>query len=179
MHDTACPLRPGYLGARAESEPGPAPRTARCSPFPALVPDWQETFTFDLTINATSEEGAASPTIHGPFRIDEIALRSGSAGGASQQVRFYVGDEQPAATTVVSAAAGVPSRIASDSARSVATYYATNVYERHALRQIFQTGTARVSMLANNTTGAGVTIVAQVTITHMRRVGADEQRQEF
>jgi len=178
MHDLACSLRPGDRGSRAAADPGPSPTMARQTPFAPLVPDWQEMLSLDLTTNATSEEGCVSSLIYGPFRIDEIAVRSGSAGGASQQVRFYVGDDQPAATTVVSAAQGIPSRIATDSARSVATLYATNAYERHALRQTFRTGTARIAMLLNNTTGAGVTVVAQVTITHLKpaceRAYADE-----
>lgn len=168
MHDLACSVRPVPNGARLPSAGPGAPVLDRGDPFPVLVADWTEILAFDLTVNATSEEGIASKLISGPFRIDELAFRSGSAGGVSQQLRVSVGDTFPAAQAVMGSDSGLPTAQATDSSRSVGTFYATTVYERHIIRFVSQTGTARIQWILNNTTGAGVTVLGHVVITHLR-----------
>lgn len=173
MHDTACLLRPAERADRIDAPTNADPTCARNSPFAPLRESWRETIALDLTVNATTEEGCTSRIIHGPFRIDEIAFRSSASGGVSQQLRFVFGNLQPAPQAQLDGGAGLPGVIASDSARTVATYYATNVYERHNLNQVFQTGTARLGMILNNTTAGAVTIAAHVTITHLIPASAE------
>lgn len=168
MHDLVCSLR-RFPNAALLGAPGAgAPDLIRADPFPGLVEDWQEILAFDLTVNATSEEGVSSRLIYGPFLIAEIAFRSSAAGGSSQQLRVSVGDTLPAAQTVVGSDSGVPSGITTDSSRSVGTFFATTVYERHNLRWLSQTATARLQMILNNTTAGAVTLVAHVVIIHLR-----------
>lgn len=168
MHETACYLRPGDRSQRAAVDPGPAPRTRRHGYLPELVPDWSETLAFDLTVNATDSEGIASTPIYGPFRIDEITIRSGTAGTNSQQVRFVVGNETPSPNALAGARSGYPSRLATDSSRTIATLFATAVYERHLVTQTFREDISRIAMIVNNTTGAPIAVMAHVTITHLR-----------
>jgi hypothetical protein len=174
MHDTSCLLRPGYGGVIAPVVGSSDPNYARCDPFRPLVALHAETLAFDITVNATSEEGVVSRLIYGPFRLDEIAFRSSASGGASQQLRFCVGDQNVAPTTVVGVESGVPAQVSTDAARTIGTYYATNVYERHALAQFFRTGTARLIFMMNNTTAGAITIVGHVTLTHCREATCDE-----
>lgn len=172
MHDLACSVRPKANGATSPPDALGRPTLDRADPFPSLVADWQEVLAFDLTVNATSEEGVASRLISGPFRIDEIGFRSGSAGGVSQQLRVAIGDTFPAAQAVVGSDSGVPTGIATDSSRTVGTWFATTVFERHRLTFISRTGTARIAWILNNTTGAGVTVLGHVVITHLREAHA-------
>lgn len=170
MHDLLCSLVPGDRSARAAAVPLSDPRADRWSPFCALEDDWSETLAFDITVNATTEEGVASRLITGPFRIDEIGFRSSASGGASQLLRVGVGDSSPNPQTLLDTGNGVPVAVATDSARTVGAYYLTTIFERHYLRQTFRTGTARLLYTLNNTTAGAVTIVGHVSITHLREL---------
>lgn len=168
MHDLACSIRPRANGALTPPDAlGPA-RHERGDVFAALVADWQEVLAFDLTVNATTEESVVSRLISGPFRIDEIGFRSGSAGGTSQQLRVAVGDDSPAPGAVVGSGHGVPASLTTDSSRTVGVFYATTIFERHRLSQIYHEGTSRIAWILNNTTGAAVTVLGHVIITHLR-----------
>jgi hypothetical protein len=167
VHELACTLRPRANGALTPPLLADVPPPPRHDPFPGLVPSWSEEIAFDITVNATSEEGIAGPVIYGPFTITEIALRSSASGGASQQVKIAIGDDNTPASTAVGTPAGVPDRIITDTARTVPTYYATNVYERHQLHLTHRTGTARLQIYVNNTTAGAVTIVGHIAITHL------------
>jgi len=168
----ACWLHPSGIVGHLPVPTGAAPDLLRASPFPALLPTWQETFSFDFSVNATTEESLASPLIHGPFLLKEIGFRSGSAGGASQLLLLGIGNMSPAPQTLLATPAGLPNRLASDSARTVASYYLTNIFERHALHQEVRQGCCRLIWTLNNLTGAAVTVVGHVTIQHCAELAA-------
>jgi hypothetical protein len=167
MHDVADDLRPKANAGALPPACNGHPNFARGNPLPPLRDGWSETIGLDVTVNAATEEGVTSRVIHGPFRIDEIAFRSSGGGTTSQQLRFIVGNLQPAPQAVLDGGLGLPSTLGSDSARTVAVFFATNVYERHPMRQIFRDGCARIAMILNNTTAGAISIVAQITLTHL------------
>jgi hypothetical protein len=167
MHDLSCSLRPKPNGALTPSDGLGPTRLDRGDPFPELVADWQELIAFDITVNATSEEGVASRLISGPFAMLEASFRSSAAGGSSQQLRIGIGDTFPAPQAVVGSDSGIPSGIVTDSSRSVGTFYATSVFERHQLAFVSQTATARLIFVLNNTTAGAVTVVGHVLIAHL------------
>lgn len=179
MHSLACTLRPVANGALTPPAQPAAPVYDRRDPFPELVPDWTELIAWDITVNATSEEGIAGPLLHGPVMITEFAMRSSAAGGASQQVFLAIGDDQSPAATAIGTPAGVPDRLITDAARTKPSFYATNVYERHALRLMHRTGTTRVTIYVNNTTAGAVTVVGHIAITHMRPRRCDERTEQY
>ncbi len=179
MHDLACSVRPVPNGALTPSVGiGPA-RSDRHDPFPGFVADWQDVIAFDLTVNATSEEGVATREIYGPFILEEISFRSGSAGGSSQQLRVAIGNDFPAPQAVVGSGAGTPQPMTTDSARTVGTFFATTVFERHQVRVLSRTDLTRIAFILNNTTGGAVTIVGHVAITHLRELSVAELRQRL
>jgi hypothetical protein len=168
MHDQVCALRNFWNGSSVGGSALGAPDADRADPFGSFLADWQELIAFDITVNATTEEGISSRLINGPFLIEEVGFRSSAAGGSSQQLRIGVGDTSPGGQAVVGSDSGLPTSLASDSSRTVGTFYAANVYERHQMRWLSQSGTARLQFVLNNTTAGAVTVVGHVLITHLR-----------
>ena len=168
MHDTACALRPVPNGALMASPALASPDHVRGDPFPGLVADWSELLPFDLTVNAGTEEGIASRLLYGPFLITEIAFRSSGAGNASQLLKLATGDTSPAGQTVVGSDNGVLAPVTTDSSRTVGTFYATNVYERHRVDLLSQTTQTRLQVILNNTTAGAITIIGHVGILHLK-----------
>lgn len=176
MHDLACSLRPVPNGALTPPSGPGDPRPDRFDPFPELVADWQEVIAFDLTVNATTEEGVASRLIYGSFAITEIALRSSAAGNASQLFRIATGDTLPAPQAVVGSESGAPSALVTDSSRTVGSFYLTSTYERHNMHFVNRSGTARLLFILNNTTAGAVTVVGTLNLVHLRaRDGSDRR----
>lgn len=129
---------------------------------------------WDITVNATAEEGIATRLITGPFMLTEVAFRSSAAGGVSQQIRIVTADLFPAPATVIGTESGLPNQLATDASRSIGTFYANSTYERHALRWINRSGTARLVFMVNNTTAGAVTIAGHVVVQHLREAQPGE-----
>lgn len=171
----SCWLRPSGIVGHLPVPEGAAPDLHRTSPFPGLLPIWQETFAFDLTTATLSEESAVSRIIYGPFIVLEIAFRASTAATVSLFLRLGVGDNGTLPTTTLGSPYGIPASGATDTTRTVGAFYLTNVFERHTLYQEFRTGTARLIWMFNNTSGVSINVVGHVTIQHCAEMPAYPQ----
>lgn len=174
MPDVATSLRPSPRADVRLTPDAGAPLYVRPDPWGLFVPTWRETIIFSATVTLTSVEIYASKKLYGPLRVVSLTARCSTAQTTSLRMHVSLVDDDGAAAVTSPNFNNITPTGFGDNSGFLAAFYPTTALTVWPLDRTLPSGTARVHIVANNTSATTQDMFATIDIVYLRPATCDD-----
>lgn len=156
------------LGQRRVPDRTPTLTRLRLDPFPLLVFDWQEIFTWNVTVANFSTETHSSRVLHGPLEIVQVERHSQNDAPHLQHLRIGLENSDVDSTVRRDPGHAIPGESMGDLNVGTNSFRLPQEATRIPLHIVMRSGTARVIISLTNDNNVGASQTGVVVINHLR-----------